>query len=67
MRYFVLGLDIYFEVSREGLFSYHFKKGNLETRNYISENISILAEEVKDWEYKKQLQKRIYYFNRKFE
>jgi hypothetical protein len=66
-KYFVLGLDIYFEVSKEGLFAYHFKKGILETRGFISENISILAEEVKDSEYVKQLQKRIYYFSKRFE
>jgi hypothetical protein len=66
-RYYNLGLNIFFEVSKEGIFAYHFKKGALETRTVISENISILAEEIKDWEYYKALDKRVLFFSKKFE
>lgn len=66
MRYYSLGLDIYFEVSKEGIFAYHFKDGALETRFSVSENVSILAEELKDWEYKKQLERRVSFFSKKF-
>jgi len=66
-QYFVLGLDIFFEKDREdNVFAYLFKDGKLETRNSVSENIIILAEEVKDWEYKKQLDRRITFFSKKF-
>ena len=55
------------KVSKEGIFAYHFKKGALETRTFISENISILAEEIKDWEYYKALDKRVLFFSKRFE
>ena len=67
MRYYTLGLDIFFEVDNENsIFSYIFGEGKLQTRFYVSDNILLLAEEVKNWEYKKQLERRVSYFNKKF-
>ena len=67
MRYYNLGLDIYFEKDREdNIFAYLFKDGKLETRKYVSDNILLLAEEVKDWQYKKQLERRVTFFSKKF-
>ena len=58
-RYYNLGLDIFFEKDYEdNIFAYLFKDGKLETRNYVSDNILLLAEEVKEWEYKKMLERR---------
>ena len=66
-RYYNLGLDIFFEKdSEENIFAYLFKDGKLETRNSVSDNILLLAEEVKDWQYKKQLDRRITFFSKKF-
>lgn len=67
MQYFSLGLNIYFEKDREeNIFAFIFKNGKLETRTAVSDNILLLAEEVKDWQYKKQLDRRISFFNKKF-
>lgn len=66
-QYFTLGLNIYFEVdSNNNIFAYTFKEGRLETRFSVDDNVLFLAEKVKDWEYKKQLDRRILYFNKKF-
>jgi hypothetical protein len=67
MKYFVLGLDIFLEtVEDEVIFAYTFKDGLLTTRFEVSDNVRILAEEVKDWEYKKQLDRRILFFGKNF-
>ena len=67
MKYYVLGLNIYFEKDREGnIFAYTFKDGYLKTRFTVSENVKLLAEEVKKWEYKKQLDRRVSFFSKKF-
>lgn len=66
-QYFTLGLNIFFEVdSNNNIFAYTFKENKLETRFSVSENILLLAEEVKFWEYQKQLDRRTSYFNKKF-
>ena len=66
-RYYNLGLDIFFEKGYEdNIFAYLFKDGKLETRNYVSDNILLLAEEVKEWEYKKMLERRVSFFSKKF-
>ena len=66
-QYFTLGLDIFFEKDREdNIFAFLFKDGKLETRKEVSDNVLLLAEEVKDWEYKKQLERRITFFSKKF-
>lgn len=65
-QYFTLGLDIFFEKDEDNIFAYLFKDGKLETRRTVSDNILLLAEEVKDWEYKKQLDRRISFFSKKF-
>ena len=68
MQYFNLGLNIYFEKDREeNIFAFIFKDGKLETRTAVSDNILLLAEEVKDWQYKKQLDRRISFFNKKLD
>lgn len=68
MKYYVLGLNIFFEKdSEDNIFAFHFKNGKLETRRTVSENTLLLAEEVKDWEYKKQLDKRVLFFSKRFE
>lgn len=67
MQYFTLGLDIYFERDRDNnIFSFVFKDGKLETRRTVSDNVLLLAEQVTDWQYKKQLGRRISFFNKKF-
>lgn len=67
MRYYNLGLDIFFEKDREdNIFAYLFKDGKLETRKYVSDNILLLAEELRDWEYKKMLERRVTFFSKKF-
>ena len=67
MQYFTLGLDIYFERDRDNnIFSFTFKDGKLETRRTVSDNVLLLAEQVTDWQYKKQLNRRISFFNKKF-
>ena len=67
IKYFNLGLDIFFEKDREdNIFAYIFKDGKLETRKDVSDNIFLLAEEVKDWEYKKMLERRVTFFSKKF-
>lgn len=67
MQYYNLGLDIYFEVDRDNnIFAFSFKDGKLETRTTVSENVLLLAEQVTDWQYKKQLDRRITFFNKKF-
>jgi hypothetical protein len=67
MRYYTLGLDIYFEIDRENnIFAFTFKDGKLETRITVSDNVLLLAEQVTDWQYKKQLDRRITFFNKKF-
>lgn len=67
MRYYNLGLDIYFERDRnENIFAFIFKDGKLETRRTVSDNVLLLAEQVTDWQYKKQLDRRISFFNKKF-
>lgn len=66
-RYYNLGLDIFFEKDREdNIFAFLFKDGKLETRKSVSDNILLLAEEVKDWEYKKMLERRVTFFSKKF-
>ena len=66
-QYFTLGLDIYFERDRDNnIFSFAFKDGKLETRRTVSDNVLLLAEQVTDWQYKKQLDRRITFFNKKF-
>jgi hypothetical protein len=66
-QYFTLGLDIYFEIDRDNnIFSFTFKDGRLETRKTVSENVLLLAEQVTDWQYKKGLERRISFFNKKF-
>lgn len=66
-RYYNLGLDIFFEVKEdETIFAYTFKDGHLKTRFSVSDNVRILAEEIKDWEYKKQLDRRILFFGKNF-
>ena len=66
-QYFTLGLNVFFEKDREeNIFAFIFKDGRLETRTTVSDNILLLAEEVKDWQYKKQLDRRISFFNKKF-
>lgn len=66
MRYFTLGLNIFFETCEDNLFSFHFKNGRLETRSTVSDNVKILAEQVSKYEYTKQLEKRVYFFSKKF-
>lgn len=67
MQYFTLGLDIYFERDKEeSIFAFIFKDGKLETRAAVSDNVLLLAEQVTDWQYKKQLDRRISFFNKKF-
>jgi hypothetical protein len=67
MQYFTLGLDIYFERDKEeNTFAFIFKDGKLETRGTVSDNVLLLAEQVTDWQYKKQLDRRITFFNKKF-
>lgn len=67
MQYYNLGLDIYFEVDRDNnIFAFTFKDGRLETRRTVSENVLLLAEQVTDWQYKKGLDRRISFFNKKF-
>jgi hypothetical protein len=67
MRYFLLGLDIYFEQKEdESIFAYTFKDGILKTQFSVSDNVRILAEEVKDWEYKKALGNRVLFFSKNF-
>ncbi len=67
MQYYNLGLDIYFEVDRDNnIFAFTFKDGKLETRTTVSDNVLLLAEQVADWQYKKQLDRRISFFNKKF-
>lgn len=66
-RYYNLGLNIFFEIDSENnTFAYIFKDGCLQTRNSVSSNILLLAEEVKEWEYKKLLDRRILFFGKKF-
>lgn len=66
-RYYQLGLNLFFEINSENnIFSYTFKDGKLETRKYVSDNILLLAEEVKEWEYKKMLERRVVFFSKKF-
>ena len=66
-KFFTLGLNIFFEIDRENnMFSYVFKEGNLQTRFSVSDNILLLAEEVKEWEYRKQLDRRVSFFSKKF-
>ena len=67
MQYFTLGLNIYFERDKEeNIFAFIFKDGKLETRRTVSDNVLLLAEQVTDWQYKKQLDRRISFFNKKF-
>lgn len=67
MKYFILGLDIFYEtVEDETIFAYTFKDGLLTTRFEVSDNVRILAEEVKDWEYKRELDRRVLFFGKKF-
>lgn len=66
-RYYNLGLDIFFEVKEDNsVFAYTFKDGLLTTRFSVSDNVRILAEEVKEWEYRKQLDRRILFFGKNF-
>lgn len=66
-QYFTLGLDIFFEIKEDNsVFAYTFKDGLLTTRFSVSDNVRILAEEVKDWEYKKQLDRRVLFFGKNF-
>lgn len=66
-RFYTLGLDIYFEtVVDEVTFAYTFKDGLLKTRFDVSDNVRSLAEETEEWEYKKQLSKRILFFGKNF-
>lgn len=67
MKYFQLGLNIFFEIDSENnIFAYTFRDGHLKTRNSVSDNVLLLAEEVKEWQYKKQLDRRILFFGKKF-
>jgi len=66
-RYYTLGLNIFYEIDSENnIFSYTFKDGNLKTRFSVSDNTLLLAEEVKEWQYTKQLDRRILFFGKKF-
>jgi hypothetical protein len=65
-KHFILGLDIFFETQEDNLFAYTFKDGRLETRNSVSDNVLLLAEEVNKFEYDKQLSRRISYFSKTF-
>lgn len=66
MKYFTLGLDRYFEMDEEGIFYYEFQKDKLITRRTISENVAALGQEVPHWQYRKEIDNRIYYFGKKF-
>lgn len=67
MKYFTLGLDIFFEVKEDNsIFAYTFKEGHLQTKFEVSDNVLLLAEEVKDWEYRKQLDRRVLFFGKNF-
>ena len=58
---------MYFEKAREdNIFAFIFKDGKLETRTTVSDNIFLLAEEIWDCEYKKQLDRRNAYFGKHF-
>lgn len=67
MQFFTLGLNIFFEKDREeNIFAFIFKDGKLETRTTVSDSILLLAEEIKEWEYTKQLERRVSFFSKKF-
>ena len=67
MKYYQLGLNIFFEINSENnIFAYTFKDGKLETRASVTDSVMLLSEEVKEWQYKKQLERRIYFFGKKF-
>lgn len=65
-RYYNLGLDIFFEIQEDNIFAYTFKDEYLKTRFSVSDNTILLAEEVNQFEYEKQLERRIMYFGKKF-
>lgn len=66
-KYYTLGLNIYFEKDLEkNIFCYTFKQDKLETRLSVSDNVLLMSEEVKYFEYQKALNNRIGYFSRKF-
>jgi|GEM_PF-5376282 len=66
-KYYQLGLDIFFEVNEDSsIFAYFFSDGNLKTRFEVSDNVRLLAEECKDWEYKRELDRRVLFFGKKF-
>jgi hypothetical protein len=66
-NYFVLGLNIYFEIdANENIFSYRFSDGKLSTRLSVSENELILAEKVNKYQFDKAIERRLRYFTKKF-
>ncbi len=65
-KYYNLGLDIFFEIEDEYIFAYFFSDGNLKIRFEVSDNVRLLAEECKDWEYKRELDRRVLFFGKKF-
>jgi len=66
-QYYSLGMDIFFETNEgSSIFAYFFSDGNLKTRFDVSDNVRLLAEECKDWEYKRELDRRVLFFGKKF-
>jgi uncharacterized protein YuzE len=67
VRYFTIGENTFIEIDENNnIFSFRFRENKLSVLYSFSREILALAEETNKWNYKKELENRIKYFNKTF-